>query len=415
MVTCVDDSFPPRAAWSIPDDVVYLNHGSFGATPVVVQQAREEWSRRLARQPMDFFLKQMEPALDAAAAALGKFIGADPRDLVLVDNATVAMNIVAENVSLAAGDEVILNDHEYGAVMRIWRQKCDEVGARLVIVRLGDVDDSRNSFESDSVRMTRLTQPADVTEPIMNAVTDRTKLIIVSHVTSPSAIVFPVAEICRRAKSLGIPVCVDGPHAVAMQDIDLRKIDCDFYCASLHKWMSAPFGAGFLFVRRVRQPTLRGHMTSWGRSLGGFPARWQDQLNWLGTRDPASLLAVPAAIQFLEKVGLRQFRERTHDLARVARLKLELFFGQAAWVPDVPAWYGSMATIPLPSHIAKKRKPNAMHPLQRSLREEFQIEVPITECRGTSLMRVSCYLYNTQSDLDRLMAALEELIPANDR
>ncbi|WP_157605477.1 aminotransferase class V-fold PLP-dependent enzyme [Schlesneria paludicola] len=412
----MDDSFPPRMAWSIPDDVVYLNHGSFGATPVVVQEAREDWSRRLARQPMEFFLKQMEPALDAAAAALGKLIRADPRDLVLVDNATVAMNIVAENIALAAGDEVILNDHEYGAVVRIWRQKCEEAGARLVIVRLGDVSGGDpDSSEPESVRTTRLTQVEDIVEPILNAVTDRTRLIVVSHVTSPSAILFPVAEICRRAKSLGVPVCVDGPHAIAMQDVDLRKIDCDFYCASLHKWLSAPFGSGFLFVRRARQSTLRGHMTSWGRSLGGFPARWQDQLNWLGTRDPAALLAVPSAIQFLEKVGLAQFRERTHELARTTREKLETVLGQPAWIPDSPEWYGSMIAVPLSARIAKKRKPNSMHPLQRSLCEEFQIEVPITECRGTSLMRVSCHLYNTHGEIDRLMAALDELIPASDR
>ena len=412
-MTRLDDTPFSRAAWSIPDDTIYLNHGSFGATPLVVQEAREEWSRRLARQPMDFFLKQMEPALDAAAAALGKLIRVDARDLVLVDNATVAMNIVAQSVELAAGDEVILNDHEYGAVMRIWRQKCDDVGARLVVVRLGDVRgaDAKRA-EDDSVQSTSVTRIEDIVEPILSAVTERTKLIVVSHITSPSAIVFPVAEICRRAKAMGIPVCVDGPHAIAMLDVDLRKIDCDFYCASLHKWLSAPFGSGFLYVRRSRQDKLRGHMTSWGRSLGGYPARWQDQLNWLGTRDPAPLLAVPAAIQFLEQFGLPRFREQTHELARTVRQKLEALFGQSAWVPDSIAWYGSMIAVPLPAKIAKKRKPNAMHPLQKMLRDQFQIEVPITECRGTSLMRVSCYLYTTPKDLERLIAALDELIPS---
>ena len=132
---------PPRTEWSIPEDVTYLNHGSFGPAPRVVQEAREEWSRRLERQPMDFYLKQMEPALDQAMDCLGRFVGADPRDMAFVDNATVAMNVVAENVGLKAGDEVLLNDHEYGAVFRIWRRKCEQAGARVVTCPSWEIPD----------------------------------------------------------------------------------------------------------------------------------------------------------------------------------------------------------------------------------------------------------------------------------
>ena len=400
---------PPRSAWSIPEDVTYLNHGSFGPSPRVVQECREEWSRRLERQPMDFYLRQMEPALDQAMEPLARFLGADPRDLAFVDNATVAMNIVAANTQLSAGDEVLLNDHEYGAVFRIWRHKCDAVGARVVSVRLDSSDDGDVSAEAGTLPLKRFENAGDVVGPLFRAVTERTKLIVVSHVTSPTAVIFPVADICREARKRGIPVCIDGPHAIAMQVVNLRELDCDYYCASLHKWLSAPCGSGFLYVKRQRQHGLQSHMTSWGRSLSGQPARWQDQLNWLGTRDPSPYLAVPAAIAFLERAGIEGFRHSTHQLARVARGKLEDLFGELAPIPDSPDWYGSMIAVPLPEGNYKKPKPNAMHPLQQALRERYKIEVPISECRGRHFLRVSCHLYNTNDDINRLIDAIREV------
>ncbi len=266
---------------------------------------------------------------------------------------------------------------------------------------------------------------ADIIEPILAAITSRTKVIVISHVTSPTGIVFPVAEICREARARGIPVCIDGPHAIAMCEVNLRKIDCDFYCASLHKWLSAPFGSGFLYVRRKWQSKMKPHLVSWGRSLGGRPARWQDDLNWLGTRDPAPFLAVPAAIEFLERVGLPAFRQQTHDLARYARTQLEQTLGQVATVPDSIDWYGSMIAVPLVENgkqetgsgsqeadqktKRKKSPPNAIHPWQQQLAEQHRMEVLVTECHGQMYLRVSCHLYNTRADIDALMAALKLL------
>lgn len=393
-------TLPDRTAWTLPVDVTYLNHGSFGPQPAIVQQAHEEWSRRLASQPMDFYLRQMDPALNDAMAAVAKFVGADPRDIVFVDNATVAMNIVATTIKLKPDDEVVLNDHEYGAVFRTWRSKCDHTGARLVTAKLGSAPGENY-----------LSTTEQLVDAMFQAVTPRTRLIVVSHVTSPSAIIFPVAAICKRARAAGIPVCVDGPHAIAMLDVRLSDIDCDYYCASLHKWLSAPFGSGFLYVKRDRQQTITPPVVSWGRSLSGGPERWQDKFNWLGTRDPAPFLAVPSAIQFLEAAGIDQFRETTHQLARTARHKLEELFQRPAWIPDTSDWYGSMTAVPLPVSEYKKPRPNSMHPMQAELRERFQIEVPITECRGEYLLRVSCHLYNTPEEIDRLISAIKSAKP----
>jgi len=493
-------SVADRSAWSIPDDVIYLNHGSFGPAPRVVQAVREEWSRRLNANPMDFFLRALEPALDEAAARLGQLVGADARDLVFVENATVGMNVVAESLPLGPGDEVLLNDHEYGAVFRVWRCACELVGAKIVSATLGRrVQDEQpgcipipsppssgerarvrgpvveqtnhaepsspkqqaNSFNAEQLdqspphpnplphkaggegpgegpplsqqtsgRRDEDAEPrrfadatSDIIEPILAAITPRTKLIVVSHVTSPTGIVFPVAEICQAARARGIPVCIDGPHAIAMREVNLRKIDCDFYCASLHKWLSAPFGSGFLFVRRSWQSKLKPHLVSWGRSLGGRPARWQDDLNWLGTRDPAPFLAVPAAIEFLERIGFETFRQQTHELARYARQRIEETLGQIATIPDSSDWYGSMIAVPLAegrgqksedrsgeqSHRKKKSPPNAIHPLQQWLWDRHRIEVLVTECHGRRYLRASCQLYNSKSDINALAEALTEL------
>lgn len=388
------NAFVSRAAWSLPDDVTYLNHGSFGPTPRIVQSARDAWSARLAAQPMDFFLRQMEPAVDEAAARLATFLDADPRDLVFTDNATTAMNTVAATVPLVTGDEVLLNDHEYGAVRRIWQRACDAQGAKLVTaqipVPIGNVD--------------------DVLEPLFEAVTPRTKLIVVSHVTSPTAIVFPVERICERAKGLGISVCIDGPHAIAMRDVHLKKIGAAFYCASLHKWLSAPLGTGFLYVDKRWQSKLTSPVLSWGRSLSGRPGRWQDEWNWQGTRDPAGFLAVPAAIEFLESAGLASFREHGHTLAQEARQRIEALCGTTALVPDDPAWYGTMITVPLPPGPSLRSSPNSWDPWTQTLWDDHRIEIPVVDWHGRRHIRVSCHWYNDLRDLDRLLTALEQLV-----
>ncbi|MDP1796094.1 MAG: aminotransferase class V-fold PLP-dependent enzyme [Planctomycetaceae bacterium] len=382
-----------RSAWSIPEGVTYLNHGSFGPTPVSVQAVRTEWSTKLAAQPMDFYLRKMEPALDDAAAVLGEFIDIPAADLCFVDNATVAMNIVAQSLALRPGDEVVLNNHEYGAVRRIWQAACTRQQANLI----------------QPVIPTPIQSTDDILSAIFTAVTPRTKLIVVSHVTSPTAIVFPVAEICRRANALKIPVCIDGPHAIAMLPLSLKKLGCAFYCASLHKWLSAPLGSGFLYVRRDWQQKLSPPVVSWGRSLGGRASRWQDDYNWLGTRDPAPFLAVPSAIKFLEDIGVEAFREHGHTLAKTVRERLTNDWQVEALIPDDAAWYGTMVTIPLPPGPILRPKPQSWDPLQAALWERYRIEAPIMDWSGRRHLRVSCHAYNNRDDLDRLFRALGEL------
>jgi isopenicillin-N epimerase len=233
---------------------------------------------------------------------------------------------------------------------------------------------------------------------------------VVSHITSPTALILPVAEICRRAKARRVPVCVDGPHAVAMVPINLQNLDCDYYVASCHKWLSAPFGSGFLYASRRRQSSMKPCLTSWGGSLEGRPSSWKDEFRWIGTRDPAAFLAIPSAIDFLRDSGLEDFRLRTHALAGYARERLISLTGLAPPWPDSVEWYGSMIALPLPK--APEAPPAGVQrdPLQHALWQRHRIEVPIVHWRGHRLLRVSCHLYNTQSDIDRLVEALKELL-----
>lgn len=377
---------PWRQQWQLRPDTIYLNHGSFGPPPEPVRHAQRTWKERMDRQPMDFFVRTLPSAWHAARQRLATFVGTAPGNLVFVENATQAMNIVAHSLPLAGEDEVLLTDHEYGAVKRIWERRTKQTGAICREVRLPIPFESAES----------------IVDGIMAQVEDRTRLIVISQITSPTAVMMPVGPICREARRRGVRVCVDGPHALAQLDLSIDALTCDYYAASCHKWLSAPFGSGFLYVAPEYQSEITPPQLSWGVLAPAKPQRWDDEFQWLGTRDPSPYLAVPAAIEFLEQVGLDNFRRRTHWLAQYARRRLSMLSNDQPIVPDSDAWYGSMAHMPLPAGNAQE--------LQEELWRRFGIEVPIVTWNGRRWVRVSCHLYNRMSDIDALVAALRELL-----
>lgn len=382
-----------RSAWSLQEGVTYLNHGSFGPAPNVVIAARQRWFAELERQPMDFLVRRLEPLLDDAAAVLARFVGCGQDDLVFVPNATTGINIVARSVDLEAGDEVLLTDHEYGAVTRIWGQACAKVGAKTVVAPL--------PFPVSTVD--------DIVDAVFERVNERTKLVVVSHIASYTSVILPVAAICRRAKEHGVLVCIDGPHGLLQAPVNISEIGCDFYAASCHKWLCGPIGSGFLYVRGRHKSRMQPAVVSWGQSFAGSPSSWKDEFVWVGTDDPSSYLAVADAVRFFELVGADNFRRRTHALAKHARTRIAAIARSELLTPDAPAWYGSMVTIPLP-HVARSSSwPGEPHPLQTALWEEHRIETPLFEWHDRLCLRVSCHLYNTPDDIDRLCAALKEL------
>lgn len=380
--------------WSLDETVTYLNHGSFGPSPRFVEQARQQWSRRLEAQPMNFYLRQLEPALDRAYEHLGEFIGAAPDRLLFVDNATFAMNIVARSFPLSAGDEVLLTDHEYGAVQRIWRAQCAEAGAAVVTQPLP----------------WPLEDPQAVVDKFFEGANERTRLIVISHVTSPTAVILPVAAICREARRRGIATCIDGPHAIAMVPLEMDELDCDFYCASCHKWLSASFGSGFLYVAPRQQSQLKPPMISWGRSLGGRPAHWRDEFSWTGTRDPAPWLSVSSAIDFLDGVGLGTFRDYGRQLTDYAAGCLSRNGRLKPIVAPGSNWYASMLAFEVDAPEWPLPQKNQTDLIQTSLWGDYRIEVPLTRHAGRRLLRVSCHLYNTLEQIDYLSDALNLIL-----
>ncbi len=371
-------------SWEFPEGTTYLNHGSFGPAPIPVREARSGWLRLLDRQPMEFFLRTLQPALLDVRQRLADFVQTDAENLALVDNSTYAMNVVASSVPLQPGDEVVLTDHEYGAVSRLWQRTCQRAGA---------------NEPRTAVLPLPIESAEQVVESVFQSVTSSTRLIVVSHITSPTAVILPVAEICRQASQLGIAVCIDGPHAVAQLPLEMDALDCDYYTASCHKWLSAPFGSGFLYVHPRRQQHVTPPVLSWGRWPEPADA-WHDEFRWLGTRDPTPQLSIPAAIEFLQQVGLAEFREQTHRLARYAREQLADLCDGEPLVPDAAAWYASMTHMPLPDGDAPS--------LQRRLWETHGIEVPIIHWSGRRWIRVSCHLYTQQSHIDLLARALHQ-------
>jgi isopenicillin-N epimerase len=335
---------------------------------------------------MDFYVRHLEPALLSAREVTARFLGTSRPNLVFVENATFGMNVVASSFALESGDEVLLNNHEYGAVHRIWERATRRFGAKVVSAEL--VDDDFSSTES-------------LKRALISQVTPRTKLVILSHITSATALIWPLSELVRAFQELGVAVCVDGPHAPAHVDLNLDELNCDFYVASLHKWLCGPLGTGFLYVHPRQQNRFEPLLKSWGRLLPAIPEQWDEEFTWSGTRDPSGYLAIPAAIDFLEGVGLETFRGRALWLANYAEQQLVELSGRKPIASRAEGWYGTMAHVPLPSGDWSQ--------LQNQLYSQFKIETPVIHFDQRWFIRVSSHLYTMRTHIDFLIESLRQL------
>lgn len=382
---------PYAVLWDLDPRTIYLNHGSFGPSPIEVRADREQWSAKLERQPMKFFCQQMEELLHRTAEDLAKFVHTKAARLALVDNATIAMNIAAESIALQPDDEVLLTDHEYGAVRNVWNRRCQQTGGKIVTAQL--------PFPLND---------QGVVDEIAAALTDRTRVIVVSHVTSPTASILPVERICQLAKQRGILTVIDGPHAVAMLDLRLDDLGCDFYCASCHKWLCASFGSGFLWAHPRHHHKLQCPIVSWGGSMSGRSACWQDRINWLGTRDPAALLSISSAIRFLEGITLSRFREYAHELICYARRELLAIDGVGPLCTASEDDVVSMCAVELPQSADwQPGYHGCPDPLQLELRDDHGIEAMVAAWKGRRFLRLSTHLYNSTDDIEKLLSALQ--------
>ncbi len=372
--------------WRFSKNVIYLNHGSFGAVPVVLQNQQSQIRAACQREPMDFLSRKLEPLWFDARFKLAVWLGTQPENIAFCENATAGMNEIANWFPLAAGDEVLMNDHEYGAVRRIWKRRCEATSAKLVEVTLPSP----------------LTDPQQIVDAILAGCNQRTRLVVLSHITSPTTIILPVQKICNLLRERSIASCIDGPHALLQETFKLYSLQCDFYTASCHKWLCAPLGSGFVYVDPRWHSQFKPTRLSWGRVNPAKPEKWSDELLWTGTRDHSAYLMVPLAIEFFTRLDREKIDVRNHELACYARRRLSELPGAQPVTPEGREWFGWMVGVWLPSDYTNGGT------LQKRLWDRYQIEVPIVPFAGRFLVRVSCHLYVSTHDIDTLVHCLQQ-------
>lgn len=366
-------------------EIVFLNHGSFGACPEPVFQAYQEWQRELEWQPVEFLGRRHDTLMNEARAALADYVGSDLDDLVFVPNATAGVNVVARGLATLLGpdDEILTTDHEYGACSNAWTYVCDQTGARYI---------------QQPIPLPVTTSEAFV-EQLWAGVTPKTRVIYLSHITSPTALIFPIEAVIRRAREAGIITVVDGAHAPGQIPLDMRAIDADFYTGNCHKWMCTPKGSAFLYTRREYHHLLMPLIISWGCTPG---STYVQRLQAQGTRDLAPYLAVPAAIKFFEEYRWDDVRAYCHGLILEARARLNELTGLAPIAPDPDLWHSQLVMLRLP--------PCDLNALKTSLYDDYHIEIPMIDWNGNQGLRVSIQGYNTRADVDTLVKALAQLL-----
>jgi len=371
-------------------NVVFLNHGSFGATPKPVFDAYQNWQLRLERQPVLFLGRELDDLLKESRRMLGEYLNADADDLVYIPNATHGVNIIARSLDLKLGDEILTTDHEYGACDYTWDFICGKTGARYI---------------HQSIPLP-IHSEDEIVDQIWQGITPRTKVVYVSHITSPTALRLPVEKVCQRARNAGILSIVDAAHSPGQIPVDLQALGADVVFGNCHKWMLNAKGSAFLYVRREVQHLIEPLIVSWGYNATRETttgSRFIDLFQWTGTKDPAAALTVPTAIQFMKEHNWDEVRTNCHTLLHQAIERICNLTNMPPLYPLDSDFYGQMGIAPLPlSDITA---------LKSRLYDEYKIEVPLIQWRERQFIRISVQGYNNQEDIDALVSALQMLLP----
>jgi len=384
--------------WALDPDILFLNHGSFGACPRAVLAHQSELRSKLEAEPVRFFLRELGPLLDSSRERLAEFIRADPGGLAFVANATTGVNSVLRSLELRSGDELLTTDHAYGACKNALDHVAARAGARVRVARI--------PFP--------LRDPEQVVAAIMEHVSERTRLAMIDHVTSATGLVLPLERIVAELHARGVDVLVDGAHAPGMVPLDLQSLGVAWYTGNCHKWLCAPKGAGFLWAREDRRESTRPAVISHGAtSSTDERSRFLNEFDWVGTIDPTPWLSVGFAIEAMGAMlpgGWPEVMETNRALVLRGREILCEVLGIAEPAPR--QMIGSLATVPIPDGEPARPRPLYSDPQQDRILSEFGIEVPIGcwPVAPQRFLRISAQLYNTEDQYTRLAEVVRRVI-----
>lgn len=376
------------------DDVVFLNHGSFGACPRPVFETYQGWQLELERQPVAFLGRELTERMRVPRVALSAFLGTTAENVVGLVNATEGLNIVAQSLDLKEGDEILTTDHEYSALEKTWAYVARRTGAKIVTVKVPMPFVSEEAF----------------TETIVAGITDRTRVLFLSHITSPTALVFPIERPIAEARKRGIWTVIDGAHTPGHIPLNLDAMGVDFYSGNCHKWLMTPKGSAFLYVRPELQGMINPLVISHGwtadskqpdakGAFGNSP--FIDELEMQGTRDPAAWLTVPAAIEFRKQHDWTGVAADCRVLAQDTARRLQALTGLTPLsTPEFCA--PQMVAMPIPDTDTLE--------LSKALMARYSIEIPVFKWQDHSIVRVSVQGYNSKAQMDILIEALTELL-----
>ena len=374
-----------RDLFLLDPKVTYLNHGSYGACPKSVFKDYQNFQKKLENQPVQFMTKHFWKNLKITRDTLGDFIKCNGDDILLFPNPTTAINNVMENLDITEGDEILTTQHEYGALIRAWSRLSRKKKFTFIKQKIDLPLDSKEKFVNQ----------------FCAGINERTKIIFISHITSQTALIFPVQEICKIAKSKGIITIIDGAHVPGHIDLNISQIGCDYYTGACHKWMCAPKGSSFLYVAKKFQKEMSPQIMSWGEEGDDpGPSKFLMDFQWQGTKDMSAFLAIPSAIKFLQKNKWEQKSVNSKYLIIQLADRLKDILGTESLFKN-KIWIGQMISYPLPM----KSPAN----LKDKLWNDFKIELPIFRWEKQKYIRVSAHFYNSQEDMEKLIKALEIL------
>ena len=368
-----------RDDFLIRDDIIFFNHGSFGACPKPVFAEYQRWQLELERQPIEFLLRCRESLMGQAINSIAAYLNVPDNEIVFVTNVTVGLNAVMRSLRFDPGDEILTTNHEYGAINRLLEFVARKTGARIVRNQV------RLPYHND----------ATFVEDFFACATEKTKAIVISQITSPTALIFPVEQICERARESGILSIIDGAHVPGQLALDLEAVGADVYSGNFHKWVCSPKGSAFLHVRAEHHDLIDPLIVSHG---GHADADFRERHEWQGTRDIAAYLTVPAAIEFQREHHWHRVRATCHQLAADAQARLCEHFELE---PLSQRQFAQMVTIPLPDCDAAAVK--------QRLYDEFRIEAPVGRFEDQCGIRLSLQAYNTSDEVNTLIAALKTI------